>query len=87
VRLPLVRDWFLTRLDVCANFELESPSMVKDIINYFQRLDYPRKKKDFHEDESIYCASRYSTLKVYAKGPEFKKHDKKNPVGDVKVSR
>ena len=77
VRLPLVRDWYLTRLDVCSNFVLPSPDAVKEIIQYLQRLDYPRKIENTYRNESIYCASRHATLKIYAKGPEFKKHDKK----------
>lgn len=77
VKLPLVREWFLTRLDVCSNYVLPSEAVVKEIIQYVQRLDYPRKMENIFKNESIYCASRYSTLKVYAKGPEFKAHDKK----------
>lgn len=83
IRLLRVRDWFLTRLDVCANFELENPSMVKDIINYLNRLDYPRKKKQYYENEAIYCPSQHATLKVYAKGPEFKTHDMKRFRNDI----
>lgn len=87
VCLPLVRNWFLSRLDVCSNYELPKAEMVKDIINYLQRLDYPRKKKDFHEGESIYCPSRHSTLKIYAKGPEFKAHDMKRFKNEVEARK
>ncbi len=83
IKLPRVSDWFLNRLDVCSNYELSNADMVKDIINYLQRLDYPRKKKEFYENESIYCPSRHATLKVYAKGPEFKKHDMKRFKNEV----
>lgn len=85
VRLPLVKKWYLTRLDVCANFELPSPEAVKEIIQYMQRLDYPRKMENIYKDESIYCASRYSTLKVYSKGPEFKAHDKKRFKNEIEA--
>ena len=85
VVLPLVKNWYLNRLDVCANYEVPSPEVVKEIIQYMQRLNYPRKVEDIHKDESIYCASRYSTLKIYAKGPEFKAHDKKRFKNEIEA--
>lgn len=85
VSLPLVKNWFLNRLDVCANFELPTPDAVKEIIQYMQRLDYPRKLENIVKDESIYCASRYSTLKIYSKGPEFKAHDKKRFKNEIEA--
>lgn len=77
VVLPPVSTWYLTRLDVCSNFILPSEFMVKELIDYFQMLSYPRKKKQIFDSECIYCPSKHSTLKIYAKGPEFKAHDLK----------
>lgn len=85
VRLPLVKEWYLTRLDVCANYSLSSPESVKEIIQYMQRLDYPRKLEGTFRNNSIYCASRYSTLKIYSKGPEFKAHDKKRFKNEIEA--
>ena len=85
VKLPRVGEWFLNRLDVCANYEFSSSEIVKEIIQYMQRLDYPRKMENIHKDESIYCASRYSTLKIYSKGPEFKAHDKKRFKNEIEA--
>ena len=85
VSLPSVHDWFLNRLDVCSNYELPSEKVVTEIIQYMQKLDYPRKIENLHKNESIYCASRYSTLKIYAKGPEFKAHDKKRFKNEIEA--
>lgn len=85
VPLPLVKNWYLNRLDCCANYEVPSPEVVKEIIQYMQRLNYSRKIDDIRKDESIYCASRYSTFKIYAKGPEFKAHDKKRFKNEVEA--
>ena len=77
VKLPSPEHWFLCRLDVCSNFILPSEKMVKELINYFQMLTYSRKDKQIYENECIYFPSRHATLKIYHKGPEFKKHDVK----------
>lgn len=75
VDLPGPGDWFVYRLDLCANFVLDNLQSVKSYIRYLQRLNYPRRKGTLYPDESLYFPSRHNTLKVYAKGPEFKAHD------------
>lgn len=76
VKLPKIFNWFVYRVDTCANFVLRDQEQVKKYIHYLQRFQYPRKdrgKRIF--EHSIYFASRHSTFKVYAKGVEFKVHD------------
>jgi len=75
VDLPGPGEWFLNRVDICANYVLNSASEVPAYIRYLQRLDYPRRKPLLYKDESIYFASRHNTFKIYAKGKEFRKHD------------
>ena len=87
VKLPSPEYWFLNRLDVCSNFILSSPEMVKELINYFQMLTYSRKDKETYGDTSVYFPSRHATLKIYHKGPEFKKHDIKRFVDQFEGRR
>lgn len=75
IKLPEPKDWYCYRIDTCANYKLENENQVKCSINYLQRLNYPRKIKSTYEDTGLYFPSRYNTLKIYWKGPEFKKHD------------
>ena len=75
VTLPGPGEWYIYRLDVCANFVLDDLKSVKSYIQYIQRLDYPRRSGNAYKDTGLYFASRYSTLKIYCKGEEFKKHD------------
>ncbi len=75
VILPGPGEWFLYRMDVCANYIFNSPSEVPAYIRYLQRLDYPRRLPSLYKDQGLYFASRHNTLKIYAKGPEFKAHD------------
>lgn len=75
VVLPALFDWFLYRIDTCANFILQNIDQVKAYIRYLQRFDYPRRIKNLYSDTGIYFASRQNTLKIYCKGAEFKKHD------------
>ncbi len=75
VILPRPGEWFLYRMDICANYIFNSLSEVPAYIRYLQRLDYPRRLPSLYKDKGLYFASRHNTLKIYAKGPEFKAHD------------
>lgn len=55
---------------------LSDEQEVRNYISYLSKLDYPRRDPIRYGDTGIYFASQQNTLKVYAKGPEFKKHDK-----------
>lgn len=87
VSIPSPEKWFLNRLDVCSNFILPDEKHVKELINYFQMLTYSRKDKETYGDTSIYFPSRHATLKIYRKGPEFKKHDIKRFVDQFEGRR
>jgi|GEM_PF-3243355 len=75
ILLPMPNDWYCYRLDTSANLILADERQGRSLISYLQRLDYPRKPKAVYEDTGLYFPSRYHTLKIYLKGPEFKKHD------------
>ena len=75
IELPDPPEWYLYRLDTCTNFVLDDELQVRRYISYLQRLNYPRRVKNIYEDTGLFFASRHSTLKVYCKGAEFKKHD------------
>jgi II/X family phage/plasmid replication protein len=86
-KLPHIGDWFLKRLDVCANYIIENEAQVKNYMRHVQRMEYPRRIKNLYEDSGIYFASRHNTLKMYAKGDEFKKHDLKRFPDEVEAQR
>jgi hypothetical protein len=74
--LPNMSEWYCYRIDTCANYILSNEQEVRNYISYLSKLDYPRRDPIRYGDTGIYFASQQNTLKVYAKGPEFKKHDK-----------
>lgn len=86
-KVPSLWGWFLIRLDVCANFVLHDEGQVKNYIGHLQRMEYPRRITNLYKDSGIYFASRHNTLKIYAKGDEFKTHDKKRFVNEVEAQR
>lgn len=73
--LPDMPEWYCYRIDTSVNYILESEKQVRNFISYLSKLDYPRRRPNRYDDTGIYFPSPHSTLKVYAKGPEFKKHD------------
>lgn len=76
VVLPLFKDWYIYRIDTCANYLLDGITQVRNYIEYLQKLSYPR-REPLRYQTGIYFPSRTNTLKIYGKGPEFKKHDRK----------
>lgn len=78
VKLPLISDWFLQRCDIAICFDLDNQENVKSYINSLSRCNYPRRNAKFFYDESIYLSGTTTTLKIYNKLLEFKKHDLKH---------
>lgn len=83
VTLPGLDDWHCYRIDTCSNFLMNNEIEVRSFIRYLQRFNYPRRIKNNYEDTGIYFASRHNTLKVYAKGAEFKKHDSLRYINEI----
>ena len=67
--------WYLQRIDVAICYDLLSNDNVCLYINNLSKLSYPRRRIRFYENESVYCSSTSTTLKIYNKYREFLKHD------------
>lgn len=77
IELPSLEFWFLQRCDIAICFDLKSQDNVKSYINSLSRCSYPRRKMKFFYDETLYSSGTTTTLKIYNKFLEFKKHDLK----------
>jgi len=77
VKLPIIENWFLQRCDIAICYDLGSQENVKNYINSLSRCSYPRRKAKFYYDESVYLSGTTTTLKIYNKLLEFRKHDLK----------
>lgn len=75
--LPCLKHWFIQRVDITKCFDLINNNNVKNYINGFRMLTFPRRQLNFYEDESLYVSGQTTTLKIYNKLNEFLKHDKK----------
>lgn len=78
INLPNLKHWFLQRVDIAICYDLGSQENVINYINNLNSCNYPRRKLKHYEGESIYITGSTSTLKIYNKMAEFKKHDLKN---------
>ena len=77
INLPDVKYWYLQRVDIAICYDLKSQENVKSYINSLSRCNYPRRNAKFFYDESLYLSGTTTTLKIYNKMLEFKKHDLK----------
>lgn len=77
ILLPSINHWFLQRADIAIGFDLGSNDKVRKYINNLALCDYPRRNIKHFQDESIYCSGTTTTLKIYNKMLEFRKHDMK----------
>lgn len=77
ISLPSIDKWYLQRCDIAICYDLENQENVKSYINSLSRCSYPRRNVKFFYDESLYLSGTTTTLKIYNKLLEFKKHDLK----------
>lgn len=73
--LPDIRHWFLQRVDIAICYDLQNNENVRKYINNLSLCQYPRRNIKTYQDESIYLTGSTTTLKIYNKLLEFKKHD------------
>lgn len=72
--LPPLSLWLVYRLDLCHNWTFETKEKCQSLMNFIQRIDYPRKKKYTYDTSVMYKGTAY-TIKFYLKGVEFQKND------------
>ncbi len=77
VTLPNISEWYLQRCDIAVCFDLKSQLYVCNYINNLSCCNYARRKVKFYSNESLYLSGTTTTLKIYNKLLEFKKHDMK----------
>lgn len=75
INLPQIKHWFLQRVDIAICYDLKNQDNIKSYINNLSCCNYPRRKLKHYEDESIYLTGATTTLKIYNKLLEFRKHD------------
>ena len=78
IKLPNINHWFLQRIDIAICFDLKNQKNIKNYINNLSCCNFPRRNLKHYEDESIYLTGSTTTLKIYNKMVEFKKHDLSN---------
>ena len=72
--LPPLSEWIVYRLDLCYNWTFESKEKCQSLMDFIQRIDFPRKTPIRFGNSLMYKGSAY-TVKFYLKGDEFLKHD------------
>lgn len=80
LRLPSLKHWFINRVDIAICFDLKSQDNVLKYISNLHMCDYPRRHLKNYGDyggTGIYLCGTSTTLKIYNKYAEFKKHDLK----------
>ncbi len=82
IKLPNIKHWFIQRIDIAICYDLEENKNVRSYINSLSLCNYPRRNLKFYQDESIYLTGTTTTLKIYNKVLEFKKHDLKKLINE-----
>lgn len=79
VELPDYRYWLVYRIDAAEVYNLGSEQAVKDWFKLISNAEMSRReeKKYTFGNTGYYVPGESTTLKMYHKGTEFKKHDKK----------
>jgi hypothetical protein len=69
-------EWQVERLDWAHVFLLPSGAAVQEYVSRLSRCSFPRRCVTVVEGQSVYVPGTTTTLKLYHKGPEFRKHDR-----------
>lgn len=77
VELPHGDAWSIDRLDWAEAYQLPSPESCAAYIRSLAQADYPRRKPRVYMPETVFFPGITTAFKVYWKGPEFRRHDKK----------
>lgn len=71
--LPALEWWKVNRIDFAAAFDLGSLANVRGWIRAKSLVVYPRREMEFFSDLGFRAVGTSTTLKCYAKGPQFHK--------------
>ena len=75
IKLPDIENWFLQRCDIAICYDLNNQENVQKYINSLSSCKFPRRNSKFFYNESLYLSGTTTTLKIYNKLLEFRKHD------------
>lgn len=78
IELPSIELWKVRRLDYARVYDLGND--INKFFEGFSNVYYPRRRVHKFDNTGLYFPGTYTTLKLYDKGVEFKKHDKKKLV-------
>lgn len=76
IPLPPTRNWTLQRVDWAENFQLPYQA-VQEFFEGIYHVAFPRRKMQKYGHEAVFIPGTTTTIKLYHKGPEFEKHDRK----------
>lgn len=76
VTLPPTANWTVQRVDWAENFQLPYQA-VQEFFEGIYHVAFPRRKMQKYSNESIFVPGTTTTIKLYHKGPEFQKNDRK----------
>lgn len=75
ISLPFYEDWIISRIDYARVYNLGEN--INNFFEGFSQVYYPRRQVQKYGNTGLYFPGTYTTLKLYNKHEEFKKHDSK----------
>lgn len=76
IPLPPTDNWTVQRVDWAENFQLPFQA-IQEFFEGIYHVAFPRRKMQKYSNEAIFIPGTTTTIKLYHKGPEFEKHDRK----------
>jgi len=76
VELPHTGQWTVQRVDWSENFQLPYQA-VQEFFEGIYHVAFPRRRMQKYGNEAIFVPGTTTTIKLYHKGPEFQKNDRK----------
>lgn len=77
INLPNYTQWTIKRIDYAKVYKFNSEEELNKFFKGFSEVYYPRRKITKFDKTGLYFPGSFTTLKLYNKHEEFKKHDYK----------
>lgn len=77
IKLPPAENWYLQRVDIAKCYDIGNQKNVCEYINSLCHCQYARRNLKLYSNDGVYVPGTTTTLKIYNKLSDFKKHDQK----------
>lgn len=87
IKLPQYNEWTIKRIDFAKVYKFNNNQELDKFFKGFSEVYYPRRKVHKYDASGLYFSGSFTTLKLYNKYDEFRKHDYKRLLQSMDINK